>query len=418
MKRIILITVIFKLIVFQQILFSQTVIGKFTFKTADQSKMTIPFKFISNLIIIPLQINNSDSLNFILDSGVRSAIISELTASDSIQLNYVQQVKLNGLGKGEPLDAYYSSGNIFRMKDIVGTNQNVYVLLENIFSLSSRLGMRVHGLIGYDLFKNFVVEINYTELTLTLYQPAKYKYKNRKNRVTFPIEIIEQKPYFQTEVTNNDGTTFLAKLLIDTGGSMGMWLAPLSNKKILMPEQTIDMFLGIGLNGDISGKLGRMKKFNIGKFQMTNLLVSFPDSQSVNNVIKLDKRNGSLGSEILRRFKVIIDYPGNKITFEPNSHLKDRFTYNVSGIEFTTPLPGLPIYEIYDIRKGSPAEIAGLRKGDQLNKINSLKVFNYSIDEIMLYFHGQKGKNLTISVMRDGQMIKTKLYLDDKLNVN
>ena len=40
--------------------------------------MTIKFKTASNLIIIPVTINGSDTLNFILDTGVRYPIITEL----------------------------------------------------------------------------------------------------------------------------------------------------------------------------------------------------------------------------------------------------------------------------------------------------------------------------------------------------
>jgi hypothetical protein len=43
----------------------------------NKANIKIPFKFINNLIVIRLQINNSDTLNFILGTGVTTTIINQ-----------------------------------------------------------------------------------------------------------------------------------------------------------------------------------------------------------------------------------------------------------------------------------------------------------------------------------------------------
>ncbi|MCK4465261.1 MAG: hypothetical protein KAU83_06080, partial [Bacteroidales bacterium] len=68
------------------------------------------------------------------------------------------------------------------------------------------------------------------------------------------------------------------------------------------------------LSGDIYGKLGKIHGFRLGGSLFNSPIVAFPDSASAGNSSGLDDRNGSLGSEILRRFRVIIDYPNKQIT--------------------------------------------------------------------------------------------------------
>ena len=87
------------------------------FRFLNQNKKTerIRFKFINNLIVIPLKINGK-KLSFILDSGVSKTILFNITQNDSIGLNSVEKVSLRGLGKGEPVEALLSKNNKFSLK--------------------------------------------------------------------------------------------------------------------------------------------------------------------------------------------------------------------------------------------------------------------------------------------------------------
>ena len=82
--------------------------NRFEFLDKRSKSITIDFKSASNLIIIPVIINESDTLNFILDTGVRFPIITELPFVDKLNLNYMRPVEISGLGEGESLTAYRS----------------------------------------------------------------------------------------------------------------------------------------------------------------------------------------------------------------------------------------------------------------------------------------------------------------------
>ena len=138
----------------------------------------IPFELINNLVIVPLEVNGA-SLNFILDSGVSKPILFNLADQDSIELKNVSKITIRGLGDGEPVEALRSMGNTFGVGSLKNFNQELYVVLDKDMNFSPTLGFPVHGIIGYDLFRDFVVEINYNRKFLRFHDPDTYHPRNR-----------------------------------------------------------------------------------------------------------------------------------------------------------------------------------------------------------------------------------------------
>ncbi|WP_243456805.1 retropepsin-like aspartic protease [Polaribacter batillariae] len=197
----------------------------FRFLKANDKKERIRFKLINNLIIIPIEINGKE-LSFILDSGVNKTIIFNLSDKSNIGLSNPQKVTLRGLGGGEPVDALLSKNNKLSIKDIVGFNETLYVILEDYFDLSSKMGITIHGIIGYNLLKNFIIKINYRTKTLDFYNPKTYTYKKCRRCEVLPLQLYRKKPFVNVKVqldTIGEKLTNV-KLLIDSGGSDALWL--------------------------------------------------------------------------------------------------------------------------------------------------------------------------------------------------
>ncbi len=378
----------------------------------DKDKLSFSFEFINNLIIIPLIINDSDSLYFILDTGLNVSILTELSMGDSLALNYTKQVKLGGLGEGESIDALHSYGNTFQISGVRGDFQHLYIILQNVFNLSSMLGTRVHGLIGYNLFKDFIVEIDYEKKKLTLHRPETYKMRSNRRSLTMPIILDKTKPYIYATIVQKDDTRIRVKLLLDTGASHALWLDINSDPDLKKPEFVRSSYLGMGLNGEISGEIGRIYGLEINHFHFKEPIAVFPDSNSAAAAFGVDGRNGSLGNEILRRFNQIIDYPHNQITLTPNKFYKDPFKVNRTGIEIIAPIPGFSYFTISSVRKESPGKNAGLKPGDILESVNMKQVSNLSIEEVYSIFEGKPGKKIKMVIIRNGLRFVTYFYLE------
>lgn len=375
-----------------------------------QTFSIIPFKLVNNLMIVQLRLNKSDTMNFILDTGVKTALLIGLQTGDSLQLKYARKIKIKGLGSGDDVEATHSFGNRIDLNGIYGINQDILILSKDIFFFSSKLGMRIHGIIGYDVFKNFVVEINYEKREILLKSHKKFK-PNKRDKL-IPIVVEEGKPYVEAIVTMADGTLAKTKLIIDTGASHALSLDIFSNSDIKLPLKVREAYLGRGLNGEIHGKIGRLPSINIGGYRLESLLTSFPDSSSMRHINLVVKRNGNLGAEILKRFHITFDYLNQRILLRPNGNFKKPFSYNMSGIEIMTPVPGLPLFSISDIDDDSPAERVGLRKGDQLLYLNNKIAFQYTLNDIISLFQSKVGKKITIVVQRNQDVLKFEFLLE------
>lgn len=424
----------------------------FQFYGSNDKKQRVKFKLINNLVVIPLEINGA-KLQFILDTGVNKTILFNITEKDSIGLNNVHKVMLRGLGSGKPIEALISRGNHFKIKNLIGSNQNLFVILKDEFNLSAKMGTTIHGIIGYDLFKNVIAKINYNSKTIKFYNPKKYKLKKCKKCEVFPLKFYRNKPYINTNIQlDTIGTSQIpVKLLIDSGNSDALWLFEGDKKVIKTPKKHFRDVLGEGLSGIIYGNKSKIPQINFGDFIIKKPTVSFLDSTSSFTARKFKNRNGSIGGNILKRFKVWVDYPNQQLMLKKSGSFKGDFYYNMSGIsvihhgkelvKIEVPSQVVdsyqrdnnnssrnivsliisyhyvfkPIYKIDNVLEGSPADIAGVLKGDMIRSINGRPAYSYTIDEITRLFQTKPNKKIKLVVERLGMRLKFEFRLKERI---
>ncbi|WP_108424200.1 aspartyl protease family protein [Flagellimonas amoyensis] len=394
----------------------------------------IRFELINNLIIIPVEINGAE-LTFILDSGVSKPILFNLSESDSIPINNVSEVTIRGLGTGEPMKALSSKSNIFRLGDVRNFSQDLYIVLDREINFSTSLGIPVHGIMGYDLFKDFIMEVNYGSQTIKLHNPQMFKHKKKKNTQSLPIVIEKNKAYVQGTVLMKDTANIPVKLLVDTGSSDALWLFQEPEKGLDIPEKNYEDHLGRGLSGDIFGKRSKIDGVKIGGFELKEAKVAFPYWESFAALENLGDRNGSVGGEILKRFNIVFDYTRGLVTLKKNGNFKEPFHYNLSGVQLQhnglryiaesiagpggivkdddstfgnvqillenkTRLSLVPEIVVSGIRAGSPAAEAGLREGDVILAVNGKSVHRYKLQDILKMMNEKEGKRIKVHIER------------------
>jgi len=383
-------------------------------------------------MVIPLEVNGTE-LSFILDSGVSTPLLFNLTEHDSIQINKVSEVTIRGLGDSEAIQALSSQSNRFQIGSVMNPSQELYVVLDESLNFSTSLGIPVHGIIGYDLFRDFVVEINYNAQHIKFHNPELYQDKRHKKSQTLPLAINNKKAYVKGAVVLDDSKEVPVRMLLDTGSSDAIWL--FENEIIGIPDKNYDDFLGRGLAGDIYGKRTKVRSIKIGDFIIEDAKTAFPNQTSFEGIKKLGNRNGSLGGEVLKRFNFVFDYRNNKITLRKNGNFKTPFQYNLSGIDLQhnglryvtesiagpsgivreesdtygnvqilmenqTRLSLVPEIIVSGIRAGSPAEDAGLREGDVILAVNGKSVHTYKLQQILQMLNEKKGKRVRVLIDR------------------
>lgn len=416
-----------------------------TFEMREPKKVVIPFQLINNLIFIPIEVNGVE-LTFLVDTGVNETTIFSLENKEII-LSNLEKMAFTGLGSSKSIEGFKSEGNLAKIgKNLINKDFTFYIISDPDFNISSYIGIPVNGIIGYQFFKNYPVIIDYESEKITLFHDdTVFKSRVRKFE-EFAITIEKFKPYIwaDVEMTNDPKSS---KLLLDLGNTDAIWLFPKLIKDFVYNSPNIDDYLGRGFNGDIFGKRSRIHNLYLGKFKFEKPITAMPDESSIQNLNLAKDRKGSIGNEILRRFKVALDYRNEKLYLKKNRNFDDPFHFNMSGIDFkqdgmqweqdlmhvetkkNTNQQSIeiinnslqykfvlkPVFSVAGVRKDSPGALAGLQKDDLLIKINGKKTTDMTMQKIVDLMKSEEGKTIEMEIERKSRPLKIKFILEDPI---
>lgn len=378
----------------------------------------IPFELVHNLIVVPGWINSTDTLWFILDTGVQANLLTEWPKGDSLSLKLSRKITVTGLGDGAPLEAWLSWDNHIRLPGVEGFHQDLVILTQHHLPLSSHLGRPIHGILGYPFFSSFDLHIDYWNEQLVLYPPGTAAPHRKMD--TLDLIFYQYKPYTQVGVaapTQSDSAAALfTHLLIDLGASHAVSLSQFTPEGFIPPPSHLPAFLGRGLSGSLQGTVGRIPALQVGRYCLCQPLAVYPDSSSFpvhrDTIFPVA---GSVGGEIWQRFDLLLSYKRQHLYLKPNAQYKSAFYYNTSGLEIINPVPGFPIYVVERVLPDSPADRAGLQKGDQIVKLNGFADTQLSFPYLLHLLNGKPGKTLRITYLRHGEPHSIKFKLEDAL---
>lgn len=426
---------------------------KFDF-VSDKESVSIPFELINNLIIVKVEVNNR-MMNMVFDTGVKETILINLQSRDSMNLQGIKKLFFTGAGNENPrIEALSSVHNKVNLQNrIVNNDAVVYIVTGAIFHFSENIGVNVNGFIGGELIKDFLVQIDYKKKFLRFYKHENFNKKLLKKYRAYPLEIIHDKPYIYTFVQTAKRKLKIdsLKLLIDTGNSDALWFFRRQKIKLPVNYKTVSDYFGLGFSGKITGQRAKIYQFGIDdKFRFINVYIGLPDSIYFTHIVQHNPFDGLLGNEVLRRFFVFLDYK-NRMVYLKKFHrnYRNKFLFNDTGlylsydgkipvkvktlsadfetrhtrgvIEVYREEAYIYSYRLVDkivisyIRKDSPADRAGLMKGDILLEINGNDVYRYRLDELEKRFFYHNNKYLELTIKRKGMKMKFKVFNTDQL---
>ncbi len=374
---------------------------------------TIPFEMVGSYIVMKVSIGNSGPLNFILDTGLRNTIVTELHEGQSIDIAINHERQLQGLGQGLAINSMISYNNVLNIGKLKLNNKTVYVLQDDIFNLSNKTGKKINGLMGFDIFSDHIVEINYTRSRIYFYSPTQFVAPQKYSVV--PMIVERQKMFLELSVLETDASKRRIKMLIDTGAELTAWFQTLRPDAINIPEKRMHASIGHGLSGEIKGLLARVPQLCIANYCVKNPIVAFPDSSAIAQAIENTDRDGTIGARLLWRFNTIYDVPNKKFYFAPNARFNAPFKYNIAGIEIVQTNQVFRQYEIVNVWDHSPAEKAGVEIGDIIEEINFTALFDKEIENVRSYFENPANRALKMTVLRNGEKVFLEVDMNKRL---
>lgn len=387
---------------------SQSFGFEFNYKSSVE---TIPFEYINGFIVIEVLFNQTFPLKFIVDTGAGNTIISKKEIVALFNLPYGRTFEVYGADLSTVLYAHLVKSVHLSSANLIAPNQDILVLEEDYFDFQRITGLDIHGVLGADMFRQHVVQIDYRKRELTIYKSKskKLKYKGYEE---MDLVIQKSKPYIvaHTELLNK--TTIDTKLLIDTGAATALLLDTNSDESMTLPENIIPGSLGFGLGGHIQGYIGRVNSLKFGSFKLDGVVCRFQEvpKDTIGNLIA---RNGIIGNYILDRFSVIIDYPEQRFHIKPVRRWKRKFSFDKSGINFISVGLNERTYYVNTVLEGSPADLAGIEAGDVIQQINNIPNALLSFNSINRILHAKAGKKVKFKIKRENDIIKTKFRLKD-----
>jgi PDZ domain/Aspartyl protease len=364
----------------------------------------VPFELINRHIVIGATVNGSAPLSFVLDTGDKLAIV-DLGRARQLGLALGREARVGGLGSSQ-LTGYFVTGATVTVPAVPRAAQPVVLALP-LAPLASRLGHDFDGLLGADFIRQFVVEIDYAARTVTLHDPAEFHYTGSGEVVSIHFNAAGH-PVIQASVTPLGGEPIAATFLVDIGAGTGVSLHSPFAAAHHLPAAADPTIRAIGIRGaggEGSGRFGRLASFRIGALTLSRPLALF--SEDTAGAFANAAIDGNVGYDILRRFRVFLDYTHERMILEPAAGFDAPFARPMTGFVFETAPADFHRFTVTAVLQSSPASEAGVRAGDEIAAIDGRPASDLTLTAIADLFEQPVARRLRLR--RGGQVVEVVL---------
>jgi hypothetical protein len=365
---------------------------------------SVPFELYDGRIYIQVSGTGFSPRTFLLDTGAQiTHLTSELVREAGLKTS--GSLGITGVGPGRIQGTYVRGASL----DIGGVRLRAERAIaapgEALFGpVYSSSGKRFEGVIGYDLFARYAVEIDYERRVLRFFDPAQYAPPAGADLV--PIRLVDRKPYL-TGIVSLGGKTIPANLHLDTGsgGGLGFNGNFVEDQDLLALAGTTLPSFNRGVGGTTAARLGRAGSLTIGSTTVERpfMTLALAQGRGVHS-----ESAGRIGGAILRRFTLGINYSARTVALVPNSNFGRPIETDMSGLGLVSGSDGSVI--VSAVAPDSPAREAGVAEGDCLIGIDGRSAAAMTLEEIRAVLM-QHGETRSLLISREGQEIAVPITL-------
>jgi predicted aspartyl protease len=275
----------------------------------------IPLRFIRDgipLIVIPTFVNGEGPFDFILDTGNATAsfvLSRRLTELLGIKAQAGDEFPAPSVVGNQPTELLAATAESVAVGPFREEQLRLCVS-KAMDQLSRAIGREIDGNIGFPFLRNLRITIDYPRTTLKL-APSSLKEQTAKNSNTIPFDLGTPKPLSLVwSMVNGRGPYRFA---LDTGAGATIVSRELAQELILPQGAAVPIQ---GASGPASGFLTNLSSLNFGNVSLGETAAVAADVFSALRGPAGGKLDGIIGYNVVRQFRVTIDYPMKRMLFE------------------------------------------------------------------------------------------------------
>lgn len=256
-----------------------------------------------HLLVRPL-VNGGDAGWFILDSGAGAMVIDQ-KAADKLGMPALGEIV--AVGVAGSTKARFRQGRTFELGPLTITGTR-YLELDLGF-LTQAFGVPVAGICGRDFFARAAVEIDITNESVAVHDPARFRLEGAAWQELF---FSSRNPAVRARFEG--GHEGLFKLDTGSDGTVSLHAPAVARLKLLDGRETRESRSG-GVGGSAASRQGKLAWFELAGRRFENPEVEFAGTGT--GAFSDVYTTGNIGAGFLRAFRIVFDYGNKRVAFAP-----------------------------------------------------------------------------------------------------
>ncbi|OHB32504.1 MAG: hypothetical protein A2X84_04370 [Desulfuromonadaceae bacterium GWC2_58_13] len=370
--------------------------GAIRFPAGDRAE-NIPFRFIENLIYLPVTIGDDTRL-WVLDSGASMSVID---ADYAASLGLSVQGSIGGFGFGDLFQLAFVRLSPYRVGAMDMPAQTIHAFKG--LSAASYEPVRA-GILGFDFLSHFVTRIDYARQTVSFYRPEGFAYNGPGVVLDAPLKYRT----FSVPVRIDDFPT--ARFSLDLGSHRSSFHHPYAQRHNLLGRQGVET-VSRGMAGFSFERIVPFTTLTLGGYTLDRPLLTVPPEAGPGST-SVGELAGILGNSLLRHFVLYLDYPKQQVIVEKGANFDRRFAEDKSGMLVGLAESGQPMVSFVAI--GTPAAEAGFIAGDRIEAVDGRDAADYGgVVPIRKLLREKAGTRYRFTVRRQEQLLTVPIELRD-----
>jgi len=362
-----------------------------------QAPIQIPFRLADDAIVVDAQVNGKKA-TFMFDTGFSGTVVLDTTinigpATGTMTLrDFVGELEAKTV----------------KVKSLVLGNKDVHregmeAVQQSMSGLSFGYNTHVDGIMGFEVIRDYVAEINFEKSMFILHPKI--------------VDITKRTP---------DGKkSFLVRMLPTGHNSIELQAVTSAGKKMNLALDTGNAFYGT-THKDVLERVGLWEAGREPKFmklsgvasgtvesfymRMKDLTIfGVPVASSVWSIIDLPSSSadgdGTIGFGFLKHFNIVIDYDRRRVWLENFSGKVTDPERGSVGISATTNERTNRV-QIVRVAPSSPAAEAGIKEGDQILSVDGKELVKATYRQVEALLEGLAGTKVKLALSRSGALMR------------